>query len=355
MSHSLLSGDLSQARLDGKRMRESGEPGQTALNTSWSYYLEGLSNLQYMNLEAAQDTLIAGSAYPYSTDVRAAVDAFAGLALTQQLAQQPEAADATVERLIHFADESSDRRLIAVARSCEARIALLQGDLARALDWAKSASHEIDRLELLIWLESPPITQARVLLADGSAASLKQADKLLQEIREMCEVCQFRGQIIEVAVLQALLHRKLGRQDAALASLRESVDLAAPGGWARPFVEIGRPLADLLERLDGTGSDPDFISRVLASTGVAFASSQEIAATTPRPPAGPTPHDLTNRELDILEMLAQRLQNKEIATKLFISTHTVNYHLKHIYQKLGVGNRRHAAEKAVELGVLPPA
>ncbi len=133
--------------------------------------------------------------------------------------------------------------------------------------------------------------------------------------------------------------------------------MAAPGGWVRPFVEIGRPLADLLERLDGTGSDPDFIRRVLASTGVggAFAPSQQIAATTPKPPAGPTPHDLTNRELDILEMLAQRLQNKEIATKLFISIHTVNYHLKHIYQKLGVGNRRYAVKKAVELGLLPPA
>jgi hypothetical protein len=64
----LLSGDLYQARLEGKRMRESAEQRQSVLNTSWGYYLEGLTNLQSMNLETAQDTLIAASEYPYSTD-----------------------------------------------------------------------------------------------------------------------------------------------------------------------------------------------------------------------------------------------------------------------------------------------
>ncbi len=66
----------------------------------------------------------------------------------------------------------------------------------------------------------------------------------------------------------------------------------------------------------------------------------------------PLVEPLTNRELDILDLLAQRLQNKEIADKLFISPETVKTHLNNIYQKLSVTNRRLAVENAKKIGIL---
>ena len=62
---------------------------------------------------------------------------------------------------------------------------------------------------------------------------------------------------------------------------------------------------------------------------------------------------LTNRELDVLVLLDERLSNKEIARRLYISPATVKRHTLSVYRKLGVGGRREASIVARELGILP--
>ena len=135
--------------------------------------------------------------------------------------------------------------------------------------------------------------------------------------------------------------------------LKSALDLARPGEWVHPFIEPGPPMAELLNMLEKKVAD-DFTEKILAT----FNESQTQVSPAVVPPAPKTPHPqplvepLTNRELDILELLAQRLQTKEIAEKLYISSETVKSHLKNIYQKLSVGNRRQAVQKARELGIL---
>ena len=61
---------------------------------------------------------------------------------------------------------------------------------------------------------------------------------------------------------------------------------------------------------------------------------------------------LTNREIDVLILLAERLSDKEIAERLVLSPETIKKHTAHIYRKLGVDNRRAAAACARRLGLL---
>ena len=117
-------------------------------------------------------------------------------------------------------------------------------------------------------------------------------------------------------------------------------------------------MADLLHRLGRQGVAVPYASRLAAALakedGRAGPGMSEFRAgrgpsLTSQPPIEP----LTNREEEILELLAQRLQGKEIAAKLFISSETVKSHLKHLYQKLHVSNRRQAVARARAMGILP--
>ena len=121
-------------------------------------------------------------------------------------------------------------------------------------------------------------------------------------------------------------------------------------------------MAELLKRLLRQNVAVDYIGKLLAAFGedetgppslpVPPSPSPQVSPSPSHPTPQPLVEPLTNRELDILELLVQRLQNKEIADKLFISTETVKTHLNNIYQKLNVTNRRNAVERAKTLGIL---
>jgi len=87
--------------------------------------------------------------------------------------------------------------------------------------------------------------------------------------------------------------------------------------------------------------------------GIEIALQQALTSkNTLRRQPQPLIEPLTNRELDVLELLARRLYDKEIANELSVSVPTVKTHISHILQKLDVGNRRAAADKARELGLI---
>jgi LuxR family maltose regulon positive regulatory protein len=157
---------------------------------------------------------------------------------------------------------------------------------------------------------------------------------------------------------QALLHDARGDETKALSALERAIILAEPSGFIRPFLDLGPKIADLLNRVAKQNIAVKYVGKLLAS----FRSERvgpvrttpDDQSVAPLHLSHPYPvESLTNREIEILSLLAQRLSNREIAENLFISSLTVKKHLSNIHQKLSVSSRRQAVEKAKALGILP--
>jgi LuxR family transcriptional regulator, maltose regulon positive regulatory protein len=134
-------------------------------------------------------------------------------------------------------------------------------------------------------------------------------------------------------------------------SLERSLLLAEPAGFFQTFVDEGPAMACLLSEAAGRGIAPEFSRRLLA----AFPN---VASTQPTSPASAVPEDglvepLSEREVEVLQLIAEGLSNPAIAARLYLSQNTVKAHTRNIYGKLGVNSRTQAVARARALGVLP--
>jgi len=131
--------------------------------------------------------------------------------------------------------------------------------------------------------------------------------------------------------------------------LGEALALAEPGGFVRIFVDEGVPMAQLLSEAASRGIMPDYIGKLLA----AFESDAQQSEDKPDlPPAQPLIDPLSQRELKILQLIAQGLSNREIGERLFLALDTIKGHNRKIFDKLQVQSRTEAIAHARELGLL---
>jgi LuxR family maltose regulon positive regulatory protein len=233
------------------------------------------------------------------------------------------------------------------AESLGARLALLQGQVPDASRWASMLG---DSVMLMLLLHIPHLTLANVLLARGTPEALLEAKDLLAWLRQSAKATHNAWRVMEIKAMQAVLKEAEGQREQALALLEEVVAWAEPQGFVRLFVDLGPRTVELLDRLRWQGVAVDYITQIL----LGFEQTDHRRPTM-RPAAGPSSaliEPLTNRELEVLELLARRLTNKEIAADLVVSPATIRTHTYNIYQKLNVHGRRQAVRKARDRGIL---
>jgi LuxR family maltose regulon positive regulatory protein len=244
---------------------------------------------------------------------------------------------------VYSGDYSPNVRPVPAMR---ARVWVRQGRLADAFGWVRAQGLAVDD-ELTYLREYEHLTLARALLAryrgERSGDAGQQALELLARLLAAAEDGGRTGSVIEVLVLQALAHGARGDTAAALRPLGRALALAEPEGYVRMFLDEGPPMTALLAAAGQRGTAPAYVRALLTGAGAR--------------PAGPTRaaglvEPLSDRELDVLRLLASDLGGPDIARTLVLSLNTVRTHTKNIYAKLGVNDRRAAVRRATELDLL---
>jgi LuxR family maltose regulon positive regulatory protein len=220
-----------------------------------------------------------------------------------------------------------------------ARVWIAQGRLDEALGWARQRGLSADD-DLSYLREFEHITLATLLLAKRS---LDEVIPLLERLLQAAEEGRRTGSVIEILVQYVLAQQARGETSAALISLQRGLTLAEPEGYVRIFTDEGSRMAALLRAAAKQGITPNYVRRLLA----AIDGTEER-----RPAEQDLIEPLSERELEVLRLLASDLDGPDIARALTVSLNTVRTHTKNIYAKLGVNNRRAAVRRATELDLL---
>jgi len=328
---------------------EHGEPEPEGIA---DLYL-GLSELhrEQGDLEAARQHLLRSEELGEQTEVYQYRLCLAQARIKQAHGDPDGALDLfdEAERWLDFRTPIPDVRPIAALKT---RVWVGQGRLTEALSWARERRLSADD-DLSYLREFEHITLARVLIAryksDRVKRSINGAMGLMERLLNAAEEGGRMGSVIEILVLQALAHKMQNDTPSALVSLERALTLAEPEGYVRIFVDQGPPMAALLREVAKTGlaakhgNVPTYVNKLRAAFG-------KVGGTKPVTQLLTDP--LSERELEVLRMLATELNGPEIARELTVSPNTMRTHTRIIYSKLGVHNRREAVRRAEELDLL---
>ncbi len=193
------------------------------------------------------------------------------------------------------------------------------------------------------------IGKARVYLARGDASA---AMAVLEPWRQQVETKGWQDDRLKVMVLQAVALNMQGEKDKAVHQLADALALAEPGGFVRIFVDEGVQMAQLLSEVAAQGAMPDYTGKLLAACNAEKEISKDSSTLSSAPPGQPLVEPLSQRELEVLRLIAQGFSNQEICQQLFLALSTVKGHNRNIYGKLQVQRRTEAIARARELGLL---
>ncbi|NTU79848.1 MAG: hypothetical protein HGA45_10670 [Chloroflexales bacterium] len=310
----------------------------------WVYLRMGEILYEWNELEAANDHLAQGLARAeLGGDVRALIAAYLLAGQLKLAAGEITAAAAYLERARPLVENAAFPDWTGRFGRLQLACWLAQDQLRAAVHWADALLRG-EASEGPVESETAQLAMARALIVKGDAPSLDRARGLLARLVEMAEAQGRAGLIVEALALQALAHWRRGEHADAFTTLERALRLAEPEGYVRLFLDLGLPMARLLQEARSRAVLPEYSGALVAAFTRDRPSAEASAKALPEP--------LTPREQEVLALVAAGLTNGEIAARLVISVETVKKHVGNLCAKLGVSNRTEAAARARALDLL---
>lgn len=348
VSH-LLQGNLELCRQLAELLVKNAKEMNFLLMLGWGYYLLGRVYQEWNQLDLAAKYYKLVIDMGFNTNLGCSQESIAGYVYVMESLGQHELAQQSFDSLLHL----FGAQISATAQPIMALgtwLKLQAGNYTEARRWANSFGTPVTH-QAIIWFHIPQIYKIKIQMQINNPEMAAEVDHSLDEVQELAVSTHNIYTQIRTLVMRAFWSARQGKRLLALQTLEQALRLAYPGGFIQSFIEQGPEMLDLLQAVAPKLKKETGLHEYITILIDAFSSPRTLHTT----PANLSPLKtlLTERELEVLELLADRLSINEIAARLYISASTVQQHTHHIYRKFNVNNKRQAVASANLLGIIP--
>ncbi len=341
----ILHGELELGRQAAEQMLRDALGHNLLLMQGWGYYLLGRVYQEWNQLDLAAKYFRQAADRRFTSNLMPPLESIASYLDILHTLGRGEEGQQFFDLLEQLHSELSVTPPMLL--SLLAWLKLQGGNRDEARRWAELFNVPVAG-QSIFWQHIPHIYKAKILMELDEP----EAGRLLAELQDLAERTHNTFTLVRLLALRAVWLARQEQYTEAQQVLERALRLARPGRFIQAFVKQGPEILELLQRIfPGLQNEPalsEYVSAIIAE----FSIPVEAHPTSPRKTEFKTL--LTERELEVLELLAERLSIQEIASRLYISPSTVQQHTHHIYLKLNVANKRQAVASAEMLGIITP-